>query len=254
MTRTIIIEDEKPACQYLVSRLQQIAPDFAIVATLSSVEQSVEYLIKHGANTDLIFSDVQLTDGLSFSIFSQLAIDLPIIFITGYDTFMMNAFHSNGIDYLLKPVNDEDLLHAVEKYKMLEKHFTTGSALMSNMMQYAKPKKKSRIVVRRGVEHVFLLLDDVVLFYTENKIVFVLDKDGRKYMVDKNLGELEAELDGETFFRVNRQYILNINYVKSYKPYDRVKLQVDLHVQHPNHNIIISQETAPLFKKWIYEA
>ncbi len=254
MTRAIVIEDEKPACHYLVSRLEQLAPDVKIMATLTDVESSIHYLSVNAAQTDIIFSDVQLTDGLSFSIFEQLGIDLPVIFITGYDTFMMNAFHCNGIDYLLKPVNDDDLLKAIDKYKRLEKHFSAGSATMSKMLQYFRHKKKTRLVVKRGAEHVFLLLDDVVLFYTENKIVFVLDKEGRKYMADKNLSDLEEELDKETFFRVNRQYILNINYVKSYKSYDRVKLQVDLHISHPAHNIVISQETAPLFKKWIYEA
>ena len=254
MKKVIIIEDEQPACQYLMSRLQQIEPDFKIMATLNSVECGIEYLSKHAGQTDLIFSDVQLTDGLSFSIFDSLGIDLPVIFITGYDTFMLNAFHCNGIDYLLKPVGDEELMKAIEKYKRFEKHFSTNSETMSNLLHYVRHKKKSRIVVKRAVEHLFLLLEDVVLFYTENKIVFALDKEGKKYMVDKNLSDLEEELDGETFFRVNRQYILNINYVKSYKSYDRVKLQVDLLVNTPSHNIVISQETAPLFKKWIYEA
>ena len=254
MIKAIVIEDEKLACNYLVNRLEQLAPDFKIAATLGSVESSIDYLSKHAGQTDIIFSDVQLTDGLSFSIFDRLGIDLPVIFITGYDTFMMNAFHCNGIDYLLKPVSDDDLLKAIEKYKKFEKHFAASSGAMANMLHYIGHKKKTRLVVKRGAEHHFLLLDDVVLFYTENKIVFVLDKEGKKYMVDKNLSDLEEELDRDTFFRVNRQYILNINFVKSYKSYDRVKLQVDLHISHPAHNIVISQETAPLFKKWIYEA
>lgn len=254
MTKAIIIEDEKPACNYLVSQLERLAPEIKIMAKLASVEAGVDYLSKYASQTNIIFSDVQLTDGLSFSIFDSLGIDLPVIFITGYDSFMMNAFHCNGIDYLLKPVCDEDLKNAIDKYRKFEKHFTTNANAMSNMLQSFRHKKKSRLVVKRGTEHHFLLLEDVVLFFTENKVVFVLDKEGKKYMVDKNLSDLEEELDKETFFRVNRQYILNINYVKSYKSYDRVKLQVDLHIHHPAHNIVISQETAPLFKKWIYEA
>src|SRR4051794_33719269 len=126
MTTAIVIEDEKPASQYLIDKLKEIAPDIEVKATLSNVKQSIDYLSKHAATTDIVFSDVQLEDGLSFSIFNQLHVDIPVIFITGYDKFMLNAFESNGIDYLLKPVNDEDLLKAIEKYKKLEKHFTAG--------------------------------------------------------------------------------------------------------------------------------
>ena len=254
MTQAIIIEDEKLASNYLVSRLQQLAPDIQVAATLTSVAESIEYLLKTARQPDLIFSDVQLTDGLSFSIFSKIQTDLPVIFITAYDTFMMNAFHCNGIDYLLKPVGDEELLQAVEKYKKLEKHFLSTSNQMEALLQLFRQKKKTRLVAKKGTEHVFLLLEDVVLFYTENKLVFVVDKDGRKYLLDKNLSDLESELDNDLFFRANRQYIVNINFVRSYKTYERVKLLVDLNISIPNHHIIISQETAPLFKKWVYDA
>jgi len=254
MTNAIVIEDERLASHYLISRLKELAPDIHVAATLTNVAQSIDYLTHNADQTDLIFSDVQLADGLSFSIFNNVHVDLPVIFITGYDTFMMNAFHCNGIDYLLKPVSDEDLVQAIDKYKKLEKHFHSSHHQMESLLQLFKQKKKSRLVVKRGAEHVFLLLDDVVLFYTENKIVFVLDKEGKKYLVDKNLSDLEEELDKDLFFRANRQYIVNINYVRSYKTYERVKLQLDLNITLPNHSIIISQETAPLFKKWIFEA
>ena len=254
MTNAIVIEDERLASHYLIGRLRELAPDIQVSATLTNVAESIDYLAKNATQTDLVFSDVQLADGLSFSIFNNVQIDLPVIFITGYDTFMMNAFHCNGIDYLLKPVSDEDLLQAIEKYKKLEKHFHSTHHQMENLLHLYKQKRKTRLVAKRGAEHVFLLLDDVVLFYTENKIVFVVDKDGRKYLLDKNLSDLEEELDKDIFFRANRQYIVNINYVRSYKTYERVKLQLDLNISIPNHSIIISQETAPLFKKWVFEA
>lgn len=254
MTNAIVIEDEKLASSYLINRLTELAPEIQVVATLTNVADSLDYLSKKADQTDLVFSDVQLADGLSFSIFNKLHVDLPVVFITGYDTFMMNAFHCNGIDYLLKPVSDEDLLQAVEKYRKLEKHFHSSTHQMDNLLQLFKQKKKTRLVAKKGAEHVFLLLEDVVLFYTEHKVVFVIDRQGRKYLLDKNLSDLEEELDKDLFFRANRQYIININYVRSYKTYDRVKLQLDLNIPIPNHSIIISQETAPLFKKWIFEA
>ena len=252
MKNAIVIEDEKAVAQNLISTLKEVAPDIKIRATLSGVKESIDYLSKD-ARADIIFCDVQLTDGLSFSIFNEVKIDAPIIFITGYDKFMMNAFEYNSIDYLLKPVCREDLNKALEKYKRLEQHFTQTSVL-SNFLQNFNQQKKTRLLVKKGLENISLLLDDVVLFFTENKIVYVIDKTGRKYLTDKNLSDLEADLDNKTFFRVNRQYIINIHYIRSFKAYERVKLQIELTVTDLNYFIVVSQETAPLFRKWISES
>lgn len=112
-------------------------------------------------------------------------------------------------------------------------------------------KKKSRLIVKKGMENILLRLDDIVLFYTDSKIIYTLDKTGKKYMCEENLSELEHTLDEYRFFRANRQYIINIDFVKSYKAYEKVKLQVDLQIPELNHIIIISQETAPAFRRWI---
>ena len=252
MKNAIVIEDEKAVAQNLIATLKEVAPDIQISATLSSVRESIEYLSRN-SKADIIFCDVQLTDGLSFSIFNEVKIDAPIIFITGYDKFMMNAFEYNSIDYLLKPVCKEDLKKALEKYKRLEQHFTQTSVL-SNFLQNFNHQKKTRLLVKKGLENISLLLEDVVLFFTENKIVYVIDKTGRKYLVDKNLSDLEADLDNKIFFRVNRQYIINLHYIRSFKAYERVKLQIELTVTDLNYFIVVSQETAPLFRKWISES
>lgn len=253
MTKAIVIEDEKLASNYLISKLRELAPDIEVETVLTNVAASISYLSGKPA-PDLIFSDVQLSDGLSFSIFKKVSLNMPVIFITAYDKFIVSAFEHNGIDYLLKPVSDEDLLKAITKYRKLEKHFSTGNhQMLDAVLHQLGGKKQLRIVVKRGQEHVFLLLDDVVLFYTENKIVYIIDKTGKKYLADKNLSDLEEELDKTVFFRANRQYLVNINYVRGYKVYERVKLQLELAVT-LNHCIVISQETAPVFKKWICAA
>lgn len=252
MKNAIIIEDEKAVAQNLISTLKEAAPDLQITAVLSSVQESIDYL-SHNSQADIVFCDVQLTDGLSFSIFNEVKIDAPIIFITGYDNFMMNAFEYNSIDYLLKPVCKEDLQKALDKYKRLEQHFTQTS-LLGNFLQNFNQQKKTRLLVKKGLENISLLFSDVVLFFTENKIVYVIDKTGRKYLVDKNLSDLEGELDNRTFFRVNRQYIINLHYIRSFKAYERVKLQIELTVTDLNYFIVVSQETAPLFRKWISES
>jgi len=253
MKTAIVIEDEKAVAQNLIATLKEVAPDTQIKATLSSVRESIDYLSQPNNKADIIFCDVQLTDGLSFSIFNEVHIDAPIIFITGYDKFMLNAFEYNSIDYLLKPVCREDLQKALEKYKRLEQHFTNTS-LLNNFLQHFDHQKKMRLLVKKGLENISLLLEDVVLFFTENKIVYVIDKTGRKYLIDKNLSDLEMELDNKTFFRVNRQYIININFIRSFKAYERVKLQIELTLTDLNYFIVVSQETAPLFRKWISES
>jgi DNA-binding LytR/AlgR family response regulator len=251
MLNAVIIEDERPALESLITTLSSITDDVQVTARLGSVKESIEYLTQPNA-VDLIFSDVQLSDGLSFEIFNKGNIRIPVIFITGYDEFMLNAFEYNGIDYLLKPVDKDSLSKALVKYKMLEKHFTNHHSL-ENLVRYIGNHKKKRMIVKKGMESISLRLDDVVLFYTENKIVYVLDRWGKKYMADKNLAELETELD-ENFFRVNRQYIVNINFIRGFKSYEKVKLILDLTLPDVNHCIIISQEMAPQFREWMHNA
>jgi DNA-binding LytR/AlgR family response regulator len=252
MINAIIIEDERPAQETLVSTLSTIAPDVHVVARLSSVQESISYLATQPA-ADLIFSDVQLGDGLSFEIFNQSGIRIPVIFITGYDEFMLNAFEYNGIDYLLKPVDKDSLNKALNKYRMLEKHFTNHNSI-SNLLDYLGNHKKKRMMVKKGLENISLRLEDIVLFYTENKVVYVIDRAGKKYLADKNLAELEEELDSTIFFRANRQYIININFVRGFKSYEKVKLMVDLTLPDLNHPIIVSQEMAPQFREWMHNA
>jgi DNA-binding LytR/AlgR family response regulator len=252
MINAIIIEDERPALEGLVQTLSSIADDVHIAARLSSVRESIEYLSQQPV-ADLIFSDVQLGDGLSFEIFNQSGIRVPVIFITGYDEFMLNAFEYNGIDYLLKPVDKESLSKALNKYRMLEKHFTDHHSI-SKLLQYIGNHKKKRMIVKKGLENISLRLEDVVLFYTENKIVYVIDRWGKKYLADKNLAELEEDLDTNIFFRANRQYIININFVRGFKSYEKVKLMIDLTLPELNHCIIVSQEMAPQFKEWMYNS
>jgi DNA-binding LytR/AlgR family response regulator len=252
MLNAIIIEDENPALINLENTLSAVANDVQVTARLRSVKESIDYLLTDPA-ADLIFSDVQLGDGLSFEIFNQSGSQLPVIFITGYDEFMMNAFEYNGIDYLLKPVDEDSLRKALVKYRMLEKHFTAQHSL-NKLLNYIGNPKKKRLIVKKGLENISLRLEDIVLFYTENKVVYVIDLFGKKYLADKNLGELEEMLDENLFFRVNRQYIININFVKGFKAYEKVKLLVDLTLPDLNHCIIVSQETAPQFREWMYNA
>ena len=255
MLNAIIIEDEKPAMEVLVKMLSQVSTEVHVQARLDSVKKSIEY-ITCNPDADIIFSDVQLSDGLSFDIFSQTGVQIPVIFITGYDHYIMMAFENNGIDYLMKPVNKADLDKALLKYNKLQTHFshTVATSPVANLEKFINGRKKTRLLVKKGLENIAVRLEDIALIYTQNKLVYVIDRYSKKYLSDKTLTELEEELDKTVFFRVNRQYIVNINYVRSFKPHEKVKLLIDITIPEINHSIVISQETAPAFRKWMHDA
>ncbi len=248
MIKTIIIEDERLVAEEFRQMLMQASDEMEIMGSFVNIKDAVTYLSANDS-PDLIFSDVQLPDGLSFEIFNQVEIKSPVIFVTAYDSFILNAFECNGIDYLLKPVDEKDFEKALSKYKILKDHFTGHVSFFQNFFK----RYRTRLMVRKGLEYIALQTNDIVIIYTENKLVYVLDRDGRKYVTDKNLAELDRELDPGVFFRANRQYIINIGFVKSYKAYEKVKLQVDLTMSEMHRQIIVSLEMAPCFRKWISE-
>lgn len=246
MIKAIIIEDERLIAEEFERILTKVSGETEIIGTFSTVKESIDYLSRNEP-PDLIFSDVQLPDGTSFDIFNAVNIKSPVVFVTAYDNFIVNAFEHNGIDYLLKPVDEKDLAKAIGRYKALENHFTRYQSFVNTFRQ----KTKTRLIVKKGIENISLRLDDIVIAYTENKVVYVIDKEGKKYLSYKNIGELEQQLDAQSFFRANRQYIVNIGFVKSYKSFEKVKLQVDLTIPNLNHHIVVSQEMAPEFRKWM---
>jgi len=247
MIRIVIIEDERLIADELRQRLSMISNEAQVKAVLSSVRDAIVYLSTDNG-TDLIFSDIQLPDGLSFDIFHAVPCTIPVVFITAFDRYIVNAFEHNGIDYLLKPVDDSDILKVLKKYRMLSDHFSSRRNFYN---LFAAARK--RIMVKKGLMNMSLKLEDVVLFYTENKIVYTIDKEGKKYVCEQNLSFLEEELANTGFFRANRQFLINAEYIRGYKSYDKVKLLVDMAVSVTDQSIIISQETAPFFRRWMNE-
>jgi DNA-binding LytR/AlgR family response regulator len=249
--KVLIIEDEKPAYENLVEELLQTDENIQSISACSSVDESIKWLTEN-QQPDLILMDIQLSDGLSFNIFKSCHISCPVIFTTAYDKYLTQAFDFNSIDYLLKPIGQHKLRTAIRKYKNLQNHFVNNhSALFDYLNNH--DRKKSRIIVKKGLEFQTIKLKEVVYFFTEHKLVFLVDKDNRKYLADKNnLSDLEEELDNNIFYRANRKYIINANYIKRFKPLERSKISVELLLQ-INEEIIVSQENAASFKKWISE-
>jgi len=249
--KLLIIEDEKPAFENIAAELWEIDENIEVVGSCASIDESIKWFSQNN-QPDLILMDIQLSDGLSFNIFNSCNITCPVIFVTAYDKYLTQAFDYNSIDYLLKPINQMKLKNSIRKYKSLQNYFVNNHSALLDYLNNQE-KKKSRILVKRGMEFQTVRVDDVVYFFTEHKLVFLVDKDNRKYLAEKsNLSELEEELDKNLFYRANRKYIINANYVKRFKPLDRSKLSVELLLP-LNEEIIISQENSSSFKKWISE-
>jgi DNA-binding LytR/AlgR family response regulator len=247
----LIIEDEKPAYESLLTELKTIEDNIKVVAAFGCVKDTVQWL-NENPSPDLIFMDVQLSDGPSFNIFKSTSVTCPVIFTTAYDKYLTQAFEYNSIDYILKPIDHEKLKGAMKKYKGLQQHFIGNYSTLFSQLNN-QDKKKTRIIVKRGVEFQAIRTEDIVYFFTEHKLVFLVDKDNRKYMAEaNNLAELEVELDNNQFYRANRKFIVNANFIKRFKPLERSKISVEM-ILPLDEEIIVSQENSGAFKKWISE-
>jgi DNA-binding LytR/AlgR family response regulator len=243
--KVVIIEDEILAQSKLESMLQAIDPAIEVVAKLGSVKESKAYFSRY-PSPDVAFVDIQLSDDHSFEIFRNFPLQFPVIFTTAFDKYLLESFEHNAIDYLLKPITEEKLKKSLAKLKKLELHFIQGN--VQKLIQ-ANTRVKERIVAKKGTEFIALGWNEIAYFFTEHKVVFVKDVQGRQYILDKNLGELEAELDEKLFFRLNRKFLVHVASIEKFKP-DNGKIRIFLKpaLQEEVH---VSKETAPQFRKWI---
>jgi DNA-binding LytR/AlgR family response regulator len=253
--KTIIIEDEKPSARRLNRMLEvlNITPDLM----LHSVHESVEYLLNNPA-PDLIFLDIQLSDGLSFEIFDQVEIKSAIIFTTAYDEYALQAFKLNSIDYLLKPIDEEELMAAVDQFKLrFRQSQNSNKAAIINFEEIAKllgnpieRNYKKRYTARVG-EHLKLFhADDVQLFYSENKGTYLSIENGRNYLIDTKLESLLEELDPEQFFRISRQAIIHIKAIDDMISYTNSRIQIKIN-SFKEFDLIVSRERVKEFRAWL---
>lgn len=231
--------------------LTTIAPDEVnILSGLETRNRATTYLDK-AASPDIIFANVSMDDGLCFEVLSKCHVMAPVIFTAEDEFFVKRSLDYNCIAYLLMPPDAQLLRKALDKYRMLQYYFTTAPHA-SNIDSHKHARH--RILVKHGKSSIALPLHEIVFFHTEHRCVYVTDQYGHEYTVDKTLSEMEAELDKDNFFRVNRQYIVNINFIYGFKPYDRVKLLLELTVPELKHSVLVSQEMAPQFREWISNA
>lgn len=244
--KVLIIEDEILAQEKLQSMLAALDPSIRVVAKLGSVAETVAWLSHHDP-PDVAFVDIQLSDDHSFEIFRNTTVQFPVVFTTAYDKYLLDSFEFNSIDYLLKPITEEKLRRSLTKLKNLEHHFLHGNIL--KLIRQSGEKRSQRIVARKGSEFIALSPDEIAYFFTEHRIVFVKDLSGRQLILDKNLSELETELDPKNFFRINRKFIASIRSIDRFRS-DNGKIRIFLKPE-IKEDVHVSKETAPSFRKWI---
>jgi len=254
--KTIIIEDEKPSARRLSRMLEKL--DVEVLVTLHSVEESRNWFSSN-KHPDLIFLDIQLNDGLSFEIFESQNIESAIIFTTAYDEYALQAFKLNSIDYLLKPIDEEELIKAVSKYKNLSMRFdeTRNTSIQVSFDDIKKllinpidREFKKRFTVKVGQHLKMIPIDEIECFYSENKGTYLHTIDGRNYLLDQSLEQLENELAPQEFFRVNRKYFVNIKAIKDIITYSNSRLKVVLK-SYKEDEIIVARERVKDFRDWL---
>ena len=249
----LLIEDEALAAEKIKNTLSEVNSSANILDTLVSVEDSISWL-QNNPMPDMIISDIHLADGICFNIFSEVKVTCPIIFATAYDKYAIQAFEVNSIDYLLKPVTQERLQQAVDKYMQLtETKDTDRVDLFSEFKELLAEKKrdyKTRFLCKIGNKIKSVSVDKISYFYTENKMTFILDQDKTRYPVNNTLDEIENLIDPNHFFRLNRQFITSYDSISEIHPHFKGRVKVKLNPKNEG-DIIVSTERTPLFKSWL---
>lgn len=247
--KVIILEDETRAASHLQRLLARVAPEMTVLAKIESVRDGVKYL-RSNPEPDLIFSDIQLADGLSFEIYKLVAVRCPIIFTTAYDHYAIEAFQTNGIDYLLKPIEEERLRQAIGKAR----HFSPGGLTLEKILSLNNPvgdkAYKSRFMVKVGDKIKSVPVEEILVFFSQEKASFIRTTDAHSYCIDYALDQLEPMLDPEKYFRINRKYIVSIAACTNILAWTNSRLRLKIEgIDDPD--IIVARERVMEFKLWL---
>lgn len=249
--KIIIIEDEKPAARLLQRKIEKLG--FTVNQMLHSVEEAIVWF-KTNQHPDLIFLDIQLSDGLSFEIFEQVDIQSAVIFTTAYDEYALRAFKLNSIDYLLKPIDDDDLETAINKFKINQPkqqlQHLDFEQIKQMLINPSENKYKTRYTVKIGQHLKIITTDDIECFYSENKGTYIHTTDNRDYLIDAILEVVESDLNPKEYFRVSRKFLIPLKSIKEIQIYSNSRLKVILQTFNADE-IIVSREKVQLFKNWL---
>ncbi len=247
--RVLIIEDELLAAATLQGMLGHLDPNIHVMAVLETVEAAVNWLQNQQA--DLIFMDIHLGDGESFQIFKQVKVNIPVIFTTAFDQYSLKAFKNQGIDYLLKPFDEDDVQAALFKLGSLKTHLSQLPVVspLTTVEQLQKPQ--SRFMVKVGKQVRTVPAAEVAYFMADDKYLFLVTTDEQHYIIDDTIGSIEPKLDALNFFRINRKFIIHINAIQEMYKLSRNRLRITLMPQPTGVEVVVSEERSAAFQTWL---
>lgn len=249
MIRVLVLEDEAPARARLVGAIERFENGASVIAALPSNRSAEQWLSEHDA-PDLVVADIELEDGRSFELFERVAVKCPVIFCTAFDEYVLEALASNGIDYLLKPINDARVHRALAKYLELRTHFAQEMRSLVETLRGDKPRYRRRLLVQRRGEFAAVPVADVAYVTTEHKLSVLVLRDGERHVLERSLSELAEELDPAEFFRLNRQYLVHVGAVARFSSVGKGRLEAVL-TPPTGRPVMISQENARRFREWM---
>ncbi len=246
----LVIEDEPQAAQRLETLVKRIDPNATFLGNIDTVKKAIEWITSNPP-PDLIFMDIQLADGISFQIFESCDVNSPVIFTTAYDEYALRAFKVNSIDYILKPVDKDDLEIALNKFHALD-GLRSRVALdnIEQAIQMLTKKYKTRFIIKVGEHLRSLEVTDILFFVSLEKATFCYTADGRKNILDFTLDQLEGMLDPSVFFRINRKYIISVSSIQDMVSYANSRLKLVLK-KSDDHDIVVARERVQNFKTWL---
>ena len=250
----LIIEDEPFAQKELIRILNQCDPSVRVLKCIDSIEESIEWL-KENDSAELIFMDIQLSDGISFDIFNHIQVKTPVIFTTAYDEYAIKAFKVNSIDYLLKPIEETDLCKSLQKFRDLKDQFERKNQALSKdqlkeVVGLIKPSFKQRLITKMGDRIYYIETKDIAFIYSEEKVTFVITKENKRYMLNYTLEQVEKLLDPVRFYRLNRKYLTHIDAIGTINKYFNSRLKVQLNPE-VDDEILISRARVSDFMDWL---
>jgi DNA-binding LytR/AlgR family response regulator len=250
--KVLVVEDEKSAAKRIISLLKEVDPNIEVLQIIDTVKKTVEWFQVHDS-PDLLLLDIQLADGLCFEVFEKVEISSPVIFTTAYDQYALKAFEVFSLDYLLKPIDKEKLTRAIDKYKKIVGNSgkAPDATVLQNALEMIQGKRfKERFIVKYGEHIKSIPVDQICCFYSEEKITFLKTYQGRKFVVDYTIEQIESLIDPAQFFRINRKYIISVAAIEDVIVYSNSRLK--LIVKHFHEmDMIVAREKVSRFKTWL---
>ena len=245
----LIIEDEIPAIKRLTKLIDELEPSWTIIEQLDEVKTAINWL-ETNPSPDLIFMDIQLADGFSFEIFEQTQINSPVIFVTAFDQYAVNAFRVNGLDYILKPIQKDLLAESISRFKTITSPIDIDLSSLAQLLKRKNEHYKERFLIKSGEELNFVRTQEIAYFLSESSYSFLVTKVGNRYIIDLTMDQIESELDPSIFFRINRKQIVCLDCITKISSYFNNRLKLDLNPIE-NSDTIVSRSRVKQFKDWL---